>query len=643
MPPAPKEVSPLELNAALRQPGAGVGAGIAIAVLTLDDSLTSTLSEVVTADHTIAIANNASSLAEQIVAINAGVVLVDAAAAGEDVAGTLQQLRRQFPDVVLLAAGGALEQSQLANMIAEGSVYRFVHKPVSGPRVRHFVDAALRRFDELRGANAAINEAQAAVAAAAAAPSRLSPKILIAGAGVFTAIVVIAWFASRRPANPDPTAIATPAASTSAISTAPASTPSATSTTTPTPLSVARDRELNALLDRAESALVANEPDQAALLLNEATKIDAANARLSFLRAQSNKTRERNALARAKNAAASGDYDRAFATLDAVGGADPATLSDARRALSQQQTEDRLRGFVKLAQERLASGAVYEPAGDNARFYAAAARTLGPRDAAALRIGQTVRERLLAEARQAALREDSAAMERLLGLAQEDGVSRTELESIRSTFNQAREAKRGVEITRVASLIRQRVGQDRLLEPGDDSAQFWLAKLRELSSADASTLELTQLLAGRLVEKSRQTLASGDLEVAQRWLRAAESVGGRGTEVITIDSELKAQLEKRRRDSQVVGANSLQRLRFVEPTYPAAAAASKVSGWVDLEFTVLVDGSVGSIQIVGAQPQGVFEDTARGALTKWKFAPVVRDGTTVEQRAKLRMRFKAPE
>lgn len=640
MSPASNEVSQLELRAATHQPGGGVGAGIAIAVLTHDEFLTATLSEVVTADHTIAIANGAASLAEQIVAINAGVVLVDAAAAGEDIAGALKQLRGQFPDVVLIAAGGAAEQTLLANMIAEGSVYRFVHKPVSGPRVRHFIDAALRRFDELRGADAAISEAQAAVAASAAAPATLSPKLLLTGAGVFALAVAVAWFTLRAPDTVSPSE--TPAA-VAAKSSAPVAAPTASAAGSPPALTAARDSELTALLDRAESALAGNNPDQAVALLNAAAAIQADNARLSFLYAQTNKTRERNALARARSAAASGDYDRAFAALDAVGGAEPATLSDARRALSQQQTDDRVRALLKIAQERLASGSIHEPTGDSARFYAASARALAPRDATALRLSQVVRDRLLTDARQAAARDDAAVLERLLGMAQEDGAPRAELESVRRILNDARNAKRGVETSRLVSLVRQRIGQDRLLEPADDSAQFWLGKLRELSSADPATLEQTQLLAERLIDKSRQTLTGGDLDAAQRWLRAAESVGGRSSDVISVGNDLNARLEKQRRDSQVVGVNSLQRVKFVEPSYPAAAMAQKVSGWVDLEFTVQTNGSVGSVQILGAQPGGMFDDAARAAVAKWKFAPVVRDGSAVEQRAKLRLRFKAPE
>ena len=52
-----------------------------------------------------------------------------------------------WPDLVLVVVGTAEEQSKVAGQITSGVVYRFLHRPVSAPRVRLFVDAALRRHE----------------------------------------------------------------------------------------------------------------------------------------------------------------------------------------------------------------------------------------------------------------------------------------------------------------------------------------------------------------------------------------------------------------------------------------------------------------------------------------------------------------
>ena len=617
-------ISNHDVQVASRQPGGGVGAGIAVAVLSIDDTLISTLSEVVTADHSIAIAPDSTSLAEQIVAINAGVVLIDADAVADDIVETLRRLRGQFPDLILVAAGNSAQQSRLASMVTDGSVYRFLHKPVSGPRVRQFIDASLRRYDEQRGAAAEIRRAQDAVASSAAPAPNISPKILMAASAAIALLAFALWLTLGN----------SPAKRAAAVSAGTAATAAA---------GTDQDRQVAALLDRAEKALQAGRVDEATLLLGSASRLQPDNARLTFLLTELSKTRERATLTEARKAAASGDYDKAFATLDSANAADRTTLSEARRDLSQQQGEDRLRTWLRLAEERLKTGAIIEPANDSASFYLASARTLSPRDPATQRMSQAVRDRVLQEARAAAGRGEGATTEKWLNFARQNGAAPADVDAVRRTLSDARASLKAVEISRLNAQVRQRIAQDRLAEPADDSAQFWLAKLRDLDGSAAATVEASQLLAEKLLVKARAGLAANDLEAAKRWLRAADSVAGRNIDGTSIAADIAAREEKQKRDKDVIGVGSLKRVKFVEPVYPAAAAEKKISGWVDLEFTLLKDGSVSNIRILNAQPGGVFDAAARKAVIKWRFAPLERDGSAVEQRVQMRLRFTLPD
>ena len=51
------------------------------------------------------------------------------------------------------------------------------------------------------------------------------------------------------------------------------------------------------------------------------------------------------------------------------------------------------------------------------------------------------------------------------------------------------------------------------------------------------------------------------------------------------------------------------------------------------------DGALSEVTIVGAQPVGVFEQSALDAVRHWRFQPVVRAGVAVAQRARVRLRF----
>jgi protein TonB len=93
-------------------------------------------------------------------------------------------------------------------------------------------------------------------------------------------------------------------------------------------------------------------------------------------------------------------------------------------------------------------------------------------------------------------------------------------------------------------------------------------------------------------------------------------------------------------DDDVVSAPSALLLtRSVKPTYPEAALRRGTEGWVDLIFTVRTDGTIGDLSVTGAEPAGIFEQSAMSALRRWRYEPVRKDGRVVEQRARLRLRF----
>ena len=56
-------------------------------------------------------------------------------------------------------------------------------------------------------------------------------------------------------------------------------------------------------------------------------------------------------------------------------------------------------------------------------------------------------------------------------------------------------------------------------------------------------------------------------------------------------------------------------------------------------FTVATDGTTKDIDIIGSEPGTTFVGSARRAVERWEFMPVVEDGTVVEKRAGVRMMF----
>jgi TonB family protein len=95
--------------------------------------------------------------------------------------------------------------------------------------------------------------------------------------------------------------------------------------------------------------------------------------------------------------------------------------------------------------------------------------------------------------------------------------------------------------------------------------------------------------------------------------------------------------------STVVSARTLKLVRGADPVYPEWALQRLISGWVELEFTVAKDGSVKDIKVINAEPKTTFNSAASSALARQRYAPVLRNGVPVDQRANIRMRFTAQD
>jgi protein TonB len=78
----------------------------------------------------------------------------------------------------------------------------------------------------------------------------------------------------------------------------------------------------------------------------------------------------------------------------------------------------------------------------------------------------------------------------------------------------------------------------------------------------------------------------------------------------------------------------------IRPRYPATALRNNQEGWVDVQYTVNVDGSVSNISVVSAEPRHVFDNAAIDALRRAKFSPAMRDGTATASQQQKRIEFK---
>ncbi|HEY8119962.1 MAG TPA: TonB family protein [Myxococcota bacterium] len=72
-------------------------------------------------------------------------------------------------------------------------------------------------------------------------------------------------------------------------------------------------------------------------------------------------------------------------------------------------------------------------------------------------------------------------------------------------------------------------------------------------------------------------------------------------------------------------------IRRPPPAYPPGAQLQGISGWVKLRFTVTAQGATRDIQVVGAEPPGVFDQAALDAAQRFVYAPRLENGVAVDR------------
>lgn len=635
--------------------------GKPLLALTQDRNLFETLRQVADPAHEVCSAGSEIDIGAALLAHRAGVVVLDTAALSTPAGQLTRALHTKFPGVVIIVAGSVEDQGRLAAQITDGSVYRFLHKPVSEQRVRLFVEAAWRRHAEAHSGPASISTAPPARTA-----RRVKWWLLAAGLAAIAAPLV--WFCMRAlqthiPPRPPPAvrtsaSTATDAALASLL--AQADRALATGALVAPPGANAADlyrealhrnardpRAVNGLeqvierlLSDAEALLQERHLEGAQQLADQAHAISPDHPRVAFLLAQIGAQSERAVLDKAQRAAATGNLAGALAVLDdARDGHHSRLVDEAREQLAQKQVDEHVKELLRSGRDALGRGQLIEPAQQNARFFIESARALAPADAAVQQAAQDLLARLKAEAAQALSAGNPDQADSWASAAEQVGAARADLAAVRAEAQRLRGAAKADSLAHLALVFDQRLTQGRIIDPAADSAKFYLAQLVQADPDHPSTQLARTAFDTRVLDEARGALRLQDYAGARRWLVEARAAGADPASIGAVDTALSAAQDEAQRASSYVSASSITRTRYVAPQFPLDARQRGIDGWVDLQFVVNTDGSVGELTIVGAQPVGIFEQAALDAVRHWRYQPVVQGGQFVNQRARVRVRF----
>jgi TonB family protein len=599
---------------------------VELVVLTTDEVFLQTLREAVGGARRLWHVPSGDKVSDLLVAGEVGILVLDVQALAEAPAVFIGQIKRQFPDLVVVVAGNRDAEISLAGLISAGIVYRFIHKPMSPGRAKLFAEAAVKRYDEQRRRTAAAPPIQRG--------SRSNRGWLSGGAiGAFAIIAAIAWGVHRAGETdtdaPSPAALANAPQTESPILAAAAAALAANRLIEPAgdnalelylrvlagnsadPVARAGVAEVRErLLARAENALLEERLDEAAAAIETARKSGVESGRIAFLTAQLAKSRERVKAAQAA----------------------------ARARSAPLAAEDQVSPLLELAAQRVKDAQLIEPEKGSALFYLQEALRLDPESAAAHQAEQDLAARLLAEGRAAIDRRDFTHAARWIEAAK--GIAAAA--DIGAAQDSLAAARREADADAWNSLLKNatdRLQQDRLIEPPEDNAKYYLLTLRGLDPGNPGLAAALSDLGARLAVKARRAISLAQYDAAKSWLDEAAAIGFASPDTLSARHDLDAALAAQAFLTNIVAAGELTLVKSVKPKYPPKAESGKVEGWVELDFTVAESGDVKDIAVHAASVSRVFDDAATSALSQWRFKPVIRDAKAVAQRARIRIRF----
>lgn len=607
------------------------GAGADILVLTEDDFFLLAVRRVVTLPNRVWHATSDSQAVDMLMSKPCAVVLVDVALVRSDLEAVVTRLRQQLPELGFVIAGGPADERQVEDLVDSGAVQGFVKKSEVTANLAPVLEAGINRHLELRIETARRTRQ----------PVWKRPAVLAALIGGAVAVAAAAaWLLLREDA-------ASPAADTGQTTTLMRPAGEAVSVVD-TQLQKARDafgagryvepkgdnaldyykaaiaadgsnaeardglhRIAEVMLARAEAAMLETQTREAQAALRIAKSVEPAHPRVAFLEAQLSRELERTAAAQ----------------------------QEAARADAQNQ---RFSNFMRLGNERLGQDRLLEPANDSARHYFAAARELDSGSVLVLQGMRALGNKLVQKSSQAAARGDLDDAEQFLAQAKQLGVNGVDYAKAERDMRSAQRAKSG-EPERLIGLVRERLGQGRLLEPDKDSARHYAVQLRQQFPDHAGVGSAVDSVRTQLIEQAVQAAGRMDVKTGQTYIDEARGLGASGA---AFDSALAEVTSARRRAealAKILPVRDSMVVKSHTPEYPIRAQRSKVEGQVELNFTVTTTGEVKDAVVVRAEPADTFDDAALRSIRRWKFKPKEVEGELVEQRLSLRMRFQLTE
>lgn len=589
---------PDDFLATVRTTAARPGQVIDVVVLTSDAGLLEALRSSAGSEHALWDVPSADAAVDYLVGGRCDVLIADLGSLRGDVASLLERLQVQFPELIFMAIGRREDEGTVASLLSTGRIYRYLHKPISPGRAFQFLNAATRRYNDMRDGQPIALQTVRTIA-------RKRPylgKAIAAGAGALAAVVAFTlWWYSRDHALP------------------------ATLQTTHVGDTPVED-QVKSKLGSAQIAylsgrLIDPRGDNALEYYRDVLKLDANNADAKAGLQKVIDTLEQ----------------RVVKALEERNAARVVTAWIAlQRAAPNHPQLDALRAQL-LALSRTAPKPAQAVANNTRPQEVVSQPSSAP--SAPARTAVTAEDKVAAAL---AERELADAIARELA-EQEAAANASPTEQVAETNDAAAAVPaaepQGPSLAEQVAAISALRERGALISPAGNNAFDSVMALRERYPDAEEIRSEQQRLAFILLDRARTALAANDVDEASTLIDRSNTLIPGMQAVRTLQEQLAAAREQRDFTKNVAQAASLKRVREVPPVYPRDARRAGAEGWVQVEFTITPDGSTRDLQVRDSAPKQVFDKAALDSVSKWRFEPIRKNGTPVAQRAVLQVRF----
>ena len=272
------------------------------------------------------------------------------------------------------------------------------------------------------------------------------------------------------------------------------------------------------------------------------------------------------------------------------------------------------------------------PSNDNARYYYELALSNDPGNTAAIQGLSVVASKLVLQARTEIDAGRFGNAEILLADASRLDPGSSELASSNAALDSARNGAAQQQAAQQQLVTKNRAAADQL------AAEKLAAEELAAEQQAAATLAAEQATPAQtfaIAATAADDLTNEGIEVVSNTGAAEEP------KLDAAAAETSAEVTPQRAAQSLapISASALTRTKYVAPKYPRSAQRRSQSGWVEVEFTVDLDGSVKNVSVNASEPGLIFVNAAVTAVEKWEFEPIIENNTAVQKLALVRLMF----